>query len=205
MLCTHTGYKCCTSINTSVLTNQFLCHTVSTGDKAVMVEAITEIDLITPDFWACDWSVSSNERVYNNIDLQIFLDRVTFDKICRFEIVRGSEHFSKSCREGGSLQDVKVNKQTLTPGLTQVSCSGIYPLNSSWMHTYTDYLCFYNIYNLLFITEVCQSHSGSSASTKILYFTGKSPTPSMINIPKRLVCVCLLSCFLSEMFVAVFS
>ncbi|XP_074466861.1 dixin-like isoform X5 [Sebastes fasciatus] len=35
-------------------------------------------------------------------------------------------------------------------------------------------------------TKVCQSHSGSSASTKILYFTGKSPTPSMINIPKRL-------------------
>nr|XP_033494204.1 dixin-A-like isoform X2 [Epinephelus lanceolatus] len=36
-------------------------------------------------------------------------------------------------------------------------------------------------------TKVSQSHSGSSsASTKILYFTGKSPTPSMINIPKRL-------------------
>ncbi|XP_030294138.1 dixin-A-like isoform X2 [Sparus aurata] len=34
--------------------------------------------------------------------------------------------------------------------------------------------------------NVCQSHSGSPASTKILYFTGKSPTPSMINIPKRL-------------------
>ncbi|KAM8899742.1 dixin-like isoform 2-T2 [Spinachia spinachia] len=32
--------------------------------------------------------------------------------------------------------------------------------------------------------EVPQSHS--LASTKILYFTGKSPTPSMINIPKRL-------------------
>ncbi|XP_029028874.1 dixin-like isoform X3 [Betta splendens] len=32
----------------------------------------------------------------------------------------------------------------------------------------------------------CQSHNGSSASTKILYFTGKSPTPSMINIQKRL-------------------
>lgn len=38
-------------------------------------------------------------------------------------------------------------------------------------------------------TKVCQPHSGSSASTKILYFTGKSPTPSMINIPKRLVCM----------------
>uniref|UniRef100_A0A3B4TJW8 Dixin n=1 Tax=Seriola dumerili TaxID=41447 RepID=A0A3B4TJW8_SERDU len=36
-------------------------------------------------------------------------------------------------------------------------------------------------------TKVCQSHSGSSASTKILYFTGKSPTPSMINILKRCV------------------
>ncbi|XP_041807612.1 dixin-A-like isoform X2 [Chelmon rostratus] len=36
------------------------------------------------------------------------------------------------------------------------------------------------------LTKVCQSHSGSSASTKILYFTGKSPTPHMINIPKRL-------------------
>ncbi|KAI3373646.1 hypothetical protein L3Q82_022233 [Scortum barcoo] len=35
-------------------------------------------------------------------------------------------------------------------------------------------------------TKVSESHSGSSASTKILYFTGKSPTPSMINIPKRL-------------------
>ncbi|XP_008303922.1 dixin-A-like isoform X2 [Stegastes partitus] len=35
-------------------------------------------------------------------------------------------------------------------------------------------------------TKICQSHSGSSSSTKILYFTGKSPTPSMINIPKRL-------------------
>ncbi|XP_019108732.1 dixin-A isoform X3 [Larimichthys crocea] len=35
-------------------------------------------------------------------------------------------------------------------------------------------------------TKAYQSSSGSSASTKILYFTGKSPTPSMINIPKRL-------------------
>ncbi|XP_037835119.1 dixin isoform X3 [Kryptolebias marmoratus] len=35
-------------------------------------------------------------------------------------------------------------------------------------------------------TTVCQSHNNSSSSTKILYFTGKSPTPSMINIPKRL-------------------
>ncbi|XP_030603022.1 dixin isoform X3 [Archocentrus centrarchus] len=35
-------------------------------------------------------------------------------------------------------------------------------------------------------TTIGQSHSGSSSSTKILYFTGKSPTPSMINIPKRL-------------------
>ncbi|CAI5643637.1 unnamed protein product [Oreochromis niloticus] len=35
-------------------------------------------------------------------------------------------------------------------------------------------------------TKNCQSHGGSSSSTKILYFTGKSPTPSMINIPKRL-------------------
>ncbi|XP_033954838.1 dixin-A isoform X1 [Pseudochaenichthys georgianus] len=35
-------------------------------------------------------------------------------------------------------------------------------------------------------TTVCHTNSGSSASTKILYFTGKSPTPSMINIPKRL-------------------
>uniref|UniRef100_A0A672GY09 Dixin n=1 Tax=Salarias fasciatus TaxID=181472 RepID=A0A672GY09_SALFA len=34
--------------------------------------------------------------------------------------------------------------------------------------------------------KMCQSHNGSSSSTKILYFTGKSPTPSMINIPKRL-------------------
>uniref|UniRef100_A0A3B5MPL7 Uncharacterized protein n=1 Tax=Xiphophorus couchianus TaxID=32473 RepID=A0A3B5MPL7_9TELE len=32
----------------------------------------------------------------------------------------------------------------------------------------------------------CQSQNGSPSSTKILYFTGKSPTPSMINIPKRL-------------------
>ncbi|CAN9501312.1 unnamed protein product [Ophioblennius macclurei] len=35
-------------------------------------------------------------------------------------------------------------------------------------------------------SKICQSHNGSSSSTKILYFTGKSPTPSMINIPKRL-------------------
>ncbi|XP_029957094.1 dixin-like isoform X3 [Salarias fasciatus] len=35
-------------------------------------------------------------------------------------------------------------------------------------------------------SKMCQSHNGSSSSTKILYFTGKSPTPSMINIPKRL-------------------
>ncbi|XP_041656508.1 dixin-like isoform X3 [Cheilinus undulatus] len=35
-------------------------------------------------------------------------------------------------------------------------------------------------------TKVCISNSGSSASTKILYFTGKSSTPSMIIIPKRL-------------------
>uniref|UniRef100_A0A3Q3X1B2 Dixin n=1 Tax=Mola mola TaxID=94237 RepID=A0A3Q3X1B2_MOLML len=35
-------------------------------------------------------------------------------------------------------------------------------------------------------TKVFPSHSDSPASTKILYFTGKSPTPSMINIPKRL-------------------
>ncbi|KAG7515596.1 dixin-like isoform X4 [Solea senegalensis] len=36
-------------------------------------------------------------------------------------------------------------------------------------------------------TKIPQSHgSGSSGSTKILYFTGKSPTPSMITIPKRL-------------------
>ncbi|XP_041864051.1 dixin-like isoform X2 [Melanotaenia boesemani] len=35
-------------------------------------------------------------------------------------------------------------------------------------------------------TKNSQSHSGSPSSTKILYFTGKSPTPSMINIQKRL-------------------
>ncbi|XP_030010599.1 dixin isoform X1 [Sphaeramia orbicularis] len=35
-------------------------------------------------------------------------------------------------------------------------------------------------------TKVCKPHGSSSASTKFLYFTGKSPTPSMINIPKRL-------------------
>ncbi|XP_032432612.1 dixin-like isoform X5 [Xiphophorus hellerii] len=34
--------------------------------------------------------------------------------------------------------------------------------------------------------QSCQSQNGSPPSTKILYFTGKSPTPSMINIPKRL-------------------
>ncbi|XP_027887999.1 dixin-A-like isoform X4 [Xiphophorus couchianus] len=34
--------------------------------------------------------------------------------------------------------------------------------------------------------QSCQSQNGSPSSTKILYFTGKSPTPSMINIPKRL-------------------
>ncbi|XP_068187070.1 dixin isoform X5 [Antennarius striatus] len=35
-------------------------------------------------------------------------------------------------------------------------------------------------------TKVCHSSSGSSASTKILYYTGKSAMPSMISIPKRL-------------------
>ncbi|CAG00524.1 unnamed protein product, partial [Tetraodon nigroviridis] len=35
-------------------------------------------------------------------------------------------------------------------------------------------------------SDVCQPPSGSPASTKILYFTGKSPTPSMISIHKRL-------------------
>ncbi|XP_013858613.1 dixin isoform X2 [Austrofundulus limnaeus] len=35
-------------------------------------------------------------------------------------------------------------------------------------------------------TTICPSHNSSSSSTKILYFTGKSPTPSMINIAKRL-------------------
>ncbi|XP_019729126.1 dixin isoform X1 [Hippocampus comes] len=34
--------------------------------------------------------------------------------------------------------------------------------------------------------KVCQSSSTSTSSTKILYFTGRSPTPFMINIPKRL-------------------
>lgn len=34
--------------------------------------------------------------------------------------------------------------------------------------------------------EVSQPQVTSSASTKFLYFTGKSPTPSMIHIPKRL-------------------
>ncbi|XP_043995770.1 dixin-like isoform X2 [Gambusia affinis] len=34
--------------------------------------------------------------------------------------------------------------------------------------------------------QSCQSQNGSPSSTKILYFTGKSPTPSMINISKRL-------------------
>ncbi|CAM9217402.1 unnamed protein product [Lampetra planeri] len=36
------------------------------------------------------------------------------------------------------------------------------------------------------ISKVCQSNNISASSTKILYFTGKSSTPSMINIPKRL-------------------
>ncbi|XP_067350721.1 dixin-like isoform X2 [Channa argus] len=35
-------------------------------------------------------------------------------------------------------------------------------------------------------TKVSHSNNGPSASTKILYFAGKSPTPSMISIPKRL-------------------
>nr|XP_057942941.1 dixin-like isoform X1 [Doryrhamphus excisus] len=34
--------------------------------------------------------------------------------------------------------------------------------------------------------RVCQSNSTATSSTKILYFTGRSPTPSMINIPKKL-------------------
>ncbi|KAM9846979.1 dixin-like [Aulostomus maculatus] len=35
-------------------------------------------------------------------------------------------------------------------------------------------------------TKVCPSHGSSTSSTKILYFTEKSQTPSMISIPKRL-------------------
>ncbi|XP_057677952.1 dixin-like isoform X2 [Corythoichthys intestinalis] len=34
--------------------------------------------------------------------------------------------------------------------------------------------------------KACQSSSTATSSTKILYFTGRSPTPSMISIPKRL-------------------
>ncbi|XP_061754518.1 dixin-like isoform X2 [Nerophis ophidion] len=34
--------------------------------------------------------------------------------------------------------------------------------------------------------NVCQSKSTTTFSTKILYFTGRSPTPCMINIPKKL-------------------
>ncbi|XP_054611962.1 dixin-A-like isoform X3 [Dunckerocampus dactyliophorus] len=34
--------------------------------------------------------------------------------------------------------------------------------------------------------KVCQSNSTTASSTKILYFTGRSPTPCMINIPKKL-------------------
>ncbi|XP_077361112.1 dixin-like isoform X2 [Festucalex cinctus] len=34
--------------------------------------------------------------------------------------------------------------------------------------------------------NICQSNSTSTSTTKILYFRGRSPTPSMINIPKRL-------------------
>lgn len=36
------------------------------------------------------------------------------------------------------------------------------------------------------VTDVNQTQATSDASTKFLYFTGKSPTPSMIHIPKRL-------------------
>lgn len=108
--------------------------------------------------------------------------------------MKGCQHLSKYCREGGNLQDAKVNTQTLTPGLAQVSCSS--PPNTH-EHIHTIFRLLLTMF-LLFITEVCQSHSGSSASTKILYFTGKSPTPSMINIPKRLVCLCVLRYFLTD-------
>ncbi|XP_078479174.1 dixin-like [Lampetra planeri] len=40
--------------------------------------------------------------------------------------------------------------------------------------------------HVLHTHRVCQSNNISASSTKILYFTGKSSTPSMINIPKRL-------------------
>lgn len=99
--------------------------------------------------------------------------------------MKGCQHLSKYCREGGSLQDAKVSTQTLTPGLAQVSP----PLHTP-ARIHTIFMFLLTMF-LLFITEVSQPHSGSSASTKILYFTGKSPTPSMINIPKRLVCVCV--------------
>lgn len=104
------------------------------------------------------------------------------------------QHLLKSCREEENRQDAKVNTQSLTPGLAQVSVlnSNIYSPKAKTPHT-NDQQKIYTFTVLFFIVteSVCQSHNGSSASTKILYFTGKSPTPSMINIPKRLVRLCI--------------
>lgn len=115
---------------------------------------------------------------------QIVLVAVALGKMLWFKITKGCQHLSKYGRGGGNLRDVKAHTQTWTPGLAQVSC---------FRHSlpkYAENLCFFLTMFLLSTSEVSQSHS--LASTKILYFTGKSPTPSMINIPKRCVCVCPL-------------
>lgn len=55
--------------------------------------------------------------------------------------MRGFQHFSKHCREGGNLRDAKVNTQTMTPGLAQVSFSEI--CLNFLVHPNTGYSGFY--------------------------------------------------------------
>lgn len=132
-----------------------------------------------------------------DIDLYhvIFLDMITFDKMWRLKIMRCCPHFfqtlqgrGKSPRRKGQHTDFDtwpcMSKLMYPPTNTHAS------MLRRNMRSPTMFL--------LFIADVCQSHSGSPASTKILYFTGKSPTPSMINIPKRSVYVCIEVCVLYE-------
>lgn len=95
----------------------------------------------------------------------------------------GKGKISKTQRSAHRLRHLAMCKQAVqhVPSTNSCSIHGIF---------------MFSLTRFLFITEVCQPHTGSSASTKILYFTGKSPTPSMISIPKRLACVCFFTAHL---------
>ncbi|KAF3840838.1 hypothetical protein F7725_006700 [Dissostichus mawsoni] len=93
--------------------------------------------------------------------------------IDRLHVVHTHRGRGKSPRRKGQLTDSET--WSSTSKLFQILPP---KFKCSHINNLTDYVSV--------ITAVCHTNSGSSASTKILYFTGKSPTPSMINIPKRL-------------------